>query len=142
MKKKKSKYKLSDPAPISRKTRKAILALEDRYDSGSQAIAETRTKSGKAKYRAAAVSNLARKEGASKSFVYDSRQFASSYTREEFDELIKLAEKHNAQLGPSHVVELLRLDDPKQRARVQTKAAENHWSVERLKKEVRKLKAN
>jgi hypothetical protein len=134
---KKKKKKMDDRPAVSRMTIKATGELREHYDMGVRAIQETLTKDGKAKYRAAAVGNLARRAGTSRTIVYDARQFAARYTPSDVDELIEQCEKHDVGIAPSHVFELMRILDPKERSLVQEKAIRGRWPVKTLQQEVR-----
>ncbi len=124
---------------VSRKVQKSIDALDERYQIGQDANRVSRTCRGKSRYGVGAIGRFADRDGSSRSFVYDSRQIASSYSREELDQVIELSKVYNFAVGPSHLIELMRLD-PDQRRVLQENTARGRWPVARLKKEIASLK--
>lgn len=132
------KRRISDPEP-SRKTKKAIASLHERYEIGLRANEETRTRKGRCKYGTSSVAHFASGDKTSKSLIYDSRQIASRYDRKAFQNLIELIKQHDAPLGPSHVIEFSRVTDDESRHLLEKKAALNHWSVNRLRQEISEI---
>jgi hypothetical protein len=130
-----TKTTLVDFPRISRRTEKAIRELEDLYATGLEASAETRTKSGKPFYGRAAIATFAVENRTSKSPVYLARQFAETFSQEEFDGLIELSETHDFPIGVSHVSVLVRVHDAKLRGKLTRQLVDNRWSVKRLEAE-------
>ena len=122
---------------LSRRTKKAIRELKEHYELGCEASAETRPGTGKSYYNRGAVANFAAEHRTRTSPVYLDRQFAETYSEEEFDELIELSVEHDFPIGISHASELIRVPDPEIRARLIEKAAQERWTLRQLQAERR-----
>jgi len=129
-----------DPPSISRKTQKGADAIRQRHALGMAINAVTKTPKGKCKYGLSSVPTFARNDGSSDSYTYDSRQFATAYTLKQLEKLIDQTIRYRAEMGPSHAIELSRIKDRRIRGRLQTKAARERWSVDRLQQEIRDMK--
>ena len=129
-----------DPPSISRKTQKGVDAMRQRHALGMTINAVTKTPKGKCKYGLSSVPTFARNDGSSDSYTYDSRQFATAYTLKQLEKLVDQTIRYNAEMGPSHAIELSRIKNRRIRSRFQTKAARERWSVDRLQQEIRDMK--
>lgn len=123
---------------LSHNTRKAIKGLKEFYQLGHDSLRPTNAH-GRSAYGSFTVGKIASQEGMGKSNIYEARNFALSYTPQEFQQLIELCETFNVPFGFSHIVEVKKIGEPELRRRLQEIAVKDRWSVKRLRKEVRKL---
>jgi hypothetical protein len=129
-----------DQPEVSRQTQKGADAIRQRHALGMTINAVTKTPKGKCKYGLSSVPTFARNDGSSDSYTYDSRQFATAYTLKQLEKLVDQTIRYNAEMGPSHAIELSRIKNRRIRSRFQTKAARERWSVDRLQQEIRDMK--
>ena len=132
----KEKYRFPERPPVSRNTQKSVDALREFYALGKRAYAETAS----APYGTAAMPRFAVGKGTSSSLAYDARKIVKLYSRREFNKLIEKCEEQDFPLGPSHLVELIRVPYVKERAILLWATFKNRWSVRRLNQEIADLK--
>lgn len=72
----------------------------------------------------------------SKTTAYIARRFAMKYDSQQLETLCTLGERTGSPLGPSHVVELLRVENQRQRGSVASRCAAEGWSVRRLREKI------
>lgn len=82
---------------------------------------------------------MARETGRNRDFVDKARQFASTYTPKQFEELCRLRRADGTPLGISLVLTLLKVTDKRERLKIQRQAVKEGWSKRRLELEVAKV---
>jgi len=89
------------------------------------------------------VMKVSAREGASPSFTYDSRKLVEMYNVGQIARVVGLMRDHDARFfGPSHLIELMRVKNITQRETLEALAIIEHWSVKRLKKEIKRTKSS
>ena len=137
-----AKKKHSQPKKTSKsaseppKVREAIQKLRAYYQLGCDVRdADTNNPDRKA-YSKGVSLRFAEELGVSRDFIDKARQFASSYTLKELEDLCRLRRPDGMPMGTSLIVPLLKLKDKKVRRRFQRRAAQEGWTKVRLEQEL------
>lgn len=124
---------------LNKKLEDTIPGLSEYYDLGVKLVGESR---GRLKYGKNTALEMAEKDGKTRDYIEKACQLARKYeTRKSFEVLLEhlqaLSIKHTFALSRSHVMATLLLAKKDERKRYLTKAAQNGWTGQQLRDEIR-----
>lgn len=112
--------------------RQAIQELRDFFKLGREVLTADEKNPKKQTYSKEISISFAEQLGKSRDYVDKARQFASSYTEKQFEELCSLRRPDGLPLRRRHLVALLSVENKGERKRLQRKAAKEGWGYRRL----------
>ena len=116
--------------------RQAIQELRDFFKLGREVLTADEKNPKKQTYSKEISISFAEQLGKSRDYVDKARQFASSYTEKQFEELCSLRRPDGLPLRRRHLVALLSVENKGERKRLQRKAAKEGWGYRRLGEEI------
>jgi hypothetical protein len=114
-------------------------ALRRFHDSGKRAIEKREERENQDEGVHGTLASLGAKTTPAKNRLMEARRFSALYDDRQLDELCALGQKTGRPLTRSHVLQLIRVADRRQRKALARQCAEESWSVQRLELEVRRL---
>ena len=141
-KKKRQSSKAHRQVGESEEARQAVRELGDYYQLGLEVLEADRKNPNKRTYSKHVSQDFADRLGVGRDYVDKARQFASSYTEKQLEELCSLRRPDGMSLGRRHVVALLSVKDKRQRRSLQRRAAEEGWGTRRLGEEITVLQGS
>ena len=128
-----SKRKADEPPrDLDPRVLKAITELREGYEIGSFVL-----KTYGEHAEPGVIKQVAKIKGVNPDSIRKMRQFALEYSEEELDELCKLCRDNDRVLGVSFIYRLVSVKDKKKREALQRSAIVEHWSIQRLNREMR-----
>jgi hypothetical protein len=122
--------------------RQAVKELRNYYQLGLEVLDADRKNPNKRTYSKHVSQDFADRLGVGRDYVDKARQFASSYTEAQLEELCSLRRPDGLPLGRRHAVALLSVKDKRQRRSLQRRAAEEGWGTRRLGEEITVLQGS
>ena len=144
----------ADSGASARKINRAVKELEKFYKLGQRVLeADQKSredreklqeqKNGKVRkellYSPGVIVGLVKKVGMSKDYIHKARNFAETYTPEQFETLKNLSRPDGMPLGRRHIIMLMRIKNKSLRNKYQRWAASKGWSITEIAAEVSKL---
>jgi hypothetical protein len=114
-------------------------ALRHFHARGKRALEEREQREHRDEGVHGTLATLGAKTRPKKNRLMEARRFAALYNDQQLDELCLLGRTTGRLLTRSHVVQLIRVADRRQRKMLAKECAEESWSVRRLEMEIRRL---
>jgi hypothetical protein len=114
-------------------------ALRDFHDRGQRVLEKRAEREHQDNGVHGTLASLGAKTPPKKNRLMEARRFAALYDDRQLDEVCLLGQTTGRPLTWSHVVQLIRVADRRQRKTLAKQCAESSWSVRRLEMEVRRL---
>ena len=130
----KKKPVASDP-----QIKRAVKKLEQFYQLGRRVRKKDEKNPRKQIHSPGVIVDMVEKVGMSGDYIHKARNFAATYTPEQFQELMELRRPDGMPLGRRHIIMLMRIKDKRRRNKYQRLAADKGWSINKIEAEVSKL---
>jgi hypothetical protein len=127
------------PVTSDPRINRAVKKLEQFYRLGQKVLKNDDANPRKQIHSPGVIVDMVDEVGMSGDYIHKARNFAATYTPEQFQELIELRRPDGMPLGRRHIIMLMRIKDKRRRNRYQRLAADKGWSINQIAAEVSKL---